>query len=183
MGSDKATLDIGGQTVLQSLVDRFHAVSGEVIVVSREDQALSVRGAKIVRDNYANAGPVAGLHAGLVAAEETVNFVIGCDYPFASREVARALIGAVGPRLAAVPEIGGRLQPLSAAYSRSCLPVIEAFIESGRRRLTDLVEEMSCVRVSEEDMKRIDPTLQSFLNVNTPQDYAKALEILAGSSE
>lgn len=182
MGRDKALLKAGGETILEALVQRFQGVAGEVLVCARADQSLGVSDARIVRDQFADSGPLAGLHAGLAASEDEVNFVVGCDYPLAKREVAGLLLERLGDGMAAVGEVGGRLQPLQAAYSARCLPEVERSIAAGKRRMTEFVRELPCVRVGEDELMLVDRELYSFLNMNTPEDYARALELMSRTS-
>ena len=44
--------------------------------------------------------------------------------------------------------------------------------------MRSLLDRVNTLYVSESDIRRIDPELQSFLNINTPADYAEAMRLL-----
>jgi len=51
----------------------------------------------------------------------------------------------------------------------------------GERRLTALALRLRIRRVSEAEIRPLDPELLSLLNVNTPEDYARALRHVEGA--
>jgi molybdopterin-guanine dinucleotide biosynthesis protein A len=67
-------------------------------------------------------------------------------------------------------------QPTHAVYSRNCLPVVEDLIRKGDLKIQRLMTTPALrVRViTEDEILRIDPAGQSFLNVNTPSDLDRA---------
>ncbi|HJU28512.1 MAG TPA: hypothetical protein VJ718_05050, partial [Candidatus Binataceae bacterium] len=95
--------------------------------------------------------------------------------PLIRGDVALALCAMTEANDAAIPLLGGRLQPLYAAYRRRCAATIERGIAAGEQRLTVLAESLNFRRVDETELRTLDPELASFINVNTPEDYARAL--------
>ena len=178
MGRDKALLEIGGSTLVQMLVTRFDGAFGQVVVVARSDQGLAVERALVVHDLYRDAGPLAGLHAGLLASPDEINFVLACDMPFAAPELARYLISLLSDRDAVVPMLERGPEPLFAAYRKSALPEIESSLKAGRLRIRDTLDRLDVLYVPENDLRQRDPELRSFRNVNTPEDYEEALRML-----
>jgi molybdopterin-guanine dinucleotide biosynthesis protein A len=59
---------------------------------------------------------------------------------------------------------------------------IEAQIAAGERRLTHIAGEVNAYRPGEAKLREIDPALRSFMNVNTPKDYARALAMASAPS-
>ena len=57
------------------------------------------------------------------------------------------------------------------------LPALDAMIARGARRLQDLAPLLDARRVAEDELRARDPELRSFLNINTPEDYARALRL------
>jgi len=83
----------------------------------------------------------------------------------------------------AVVEIDGRLQPLSAVYRRDrVLPEADQLLAADRRRPIFLFETLRTRRVLPAEMMQVDPQLLTLQNLNTPEDYKKALAV-AGLSE
>ncbi len=67
MGRDKAMLPFGPDTLLGWVVRRVQRVCPSVLVVARESSLYP--GFEVVPDRFPGLGPLAGLHAGLMAAE------------------------------------------------------------------------------------------------------------------
>jgi len=78
---------------------------------------------------------------------------------------------------AVIPEVGGKLQPLHAVYRKQCARKIESLAVGGEKRLTAIAAAVNARKVDEDEVRKIDPQLLSFFNVNTPEDYRRALEI------
>jgi len=48
----------------------------------------------------------------------------------------------------------------------------------GQRKLQELTRMVQARTVSEDEVRHFDPELRSFVNVNTPEDYARALRVV-----
>lgn len=187
MGRPKAALPFGSTTILERIAAELAGAFDDVIVVAAAREwetypAESVLGAtvasvRIVRDEIAWAGPVLALVRALEAARNETAFVCSCDLPLLRADVARMLCATIDGYDAVIPEIGGRLQPLCAAYKRSAHAAIAAAAANGERRLTSVAASLNFRRASEAEIRLVDPQLHSFLNINTPDDYARALEL------
>ncbi|MGH7880710.1 MAG: molybdenum cofactor guanylyltransferase [Candidatus Binataceae bacterium] len=187
MGRAKAALPFGRSTMLERLIAELIDEFGELIVIAapRADETYAVeelirpwRGRiAILRDENPFAGPGPALIRGLRAAQHPTVFACSCDLPFIRAAVARALCQSLADYDAAIPEINGRSQPLCAAYQQSAAATIARIVCGGEHRLTTITARLKRRRVGEAELRRIDPELRSFLNVNTPADYARALEL------
>jgi molybdopterin-guanine dinucleotide biosynthesis protein A len=78
-------------------------------------------------------------------------------------------------------EIDGFPHPLSAVYRVSVLPQVEALLAADRLRPVFLFDAVKTRRVQPQEMTRVDPELQTLRNLNTPEDYERAL-VKAGLS-
>jgi len=177
MGRPKAWLEFDGRPLLAHLVDRMLAVFPEVVVVGAADQSLPHTPARIVRDARADAGPVAGLEAGLGAVSHPLAFAASCDAPFLSPTAALLLVDRIAEHSAVAPRWGGQLQPLHAVYRTSALPVMTRQLDAGRRRTTDLLQVLDTRIVEEDELREADPAGLTFLNMNSPEDYRRAQEL------
>lgn len=185
-GAPKALALVGGRPVAERVRDALGAVLPEVRAIANDPDLLSGLGLPVRPDLTPGAGPMAGVQAALAwAAEEGRPGVlcVGCDMPF----VTPALLGALleraeaGGAAAVVPESRGRrgVEPLCAYYSDSALPVVDALLAAGERGMAALLGAVPTARLPlSEVLRHGDPDLL-FLNVNTPEDHARA-ERLAG---
>lgn len=139
----------------------------------------------VERDEAAFAGPVGALRRGLARARGTIAFACSCDLPLLRPDLAVALCamleGGAAPETpydAAIPSIEGFTQPLCAAYRRE--PAIAALLAmeaDNDHRLTRLADRLNVNVVDEVSLRAFDADLRSFLNVNTADDYARALRL------
>jgi len=179
MGRPKATLEFGGRPLLQVLVDRLSAKFQEIVVVAAPEFQLQgnidLCGAKIIHDEVAFAGPLGALEHGLGAIRNDRAFVCSCDLPFLDAGVASAMVGMIGDFDAVIPNVGGMLQPLHAAYRTRCMGILASMAARGEKRLTAIVDAARVKIMNEPELRALNPELRSFFNVNTPTDYARAL--------
>lgn len=180
MGRDKARLLIDETSLIQLLASRFAGAFGDVLVAAHYDQDVQVENAQIARDIYHGVGPLGGMHAGLSASPDDANFVLACDMPFADVQLAQYLMSLTGDYDAVVPSLNEGLEPLFAVYRKSCLPAIETVLLAGRFRFKDLLDRVSVNYVTQDDIRLHDPDLRGFINVNSPEDYEKALKLNEG---
>lgn len=176
MGRDKALLELDGRPLIQIVVERMMAVCTEVLIVSWDVAPYAGVGAPVVQDRFPDVGVLGGLHAGLDAASHELTLAVGCDMPFLKPEVLRAFAGwAVGFDVALLRR-GKHVEPLHAAYRRTCLPAIEEAIRAEKRRVISFFPEVRVRYVTPEEVWALDPQMESFHNVNTPEEWEAARE-------
>lgn len=167
MGRPKAWLDVGDTKLLHWMVARFSPAFSEVVVSFAEPEQLQEHVPyRLVFDRRTDAGPLAGLEAGLMAAREEVTFAIACDMPYVTLEVAEMAVAAAGTCDAAIPRFGDRPEPVCAAYRRSALEAISASLDAGDLKLANLAERLDVTW-----LEGLGPEL--FYSLNTPDDYAR----------
>ncbi|HTW87021.1 MAG TPA: molybdenum cofactor guanylyltransferase [Candidatus Binataceae bacterium] len=187
MGRDKMALPLGNTTLLERIVAELHrAFSPIIVVAAREADQPSVIDTSLhrvilIRDQTAYQGPVDALRAGLGAGIGDHAFAASCDLPLVSAEVALKLCVMLEDNDAVIARVGGRLQMLHAVYRRRCLGALDAMAARGERRLHTIVDQIRARIVEEAEMRLIDPRLESFCNVNTPEDYRAALTAISRS--
>src|SRR5215475_14326047 len=179
MGSSKALLPFGSETMLQRVVRLLSTVVSPLVVVAAPGQVLPDLPAAVTvtRDEREGRGPLEGLRAGLKGLPDGVEiaYVTSCDVPLLVPQFVTRMVELLGDHDIAVMEIDGFAHPLSAVYRRSTLPHAEALLDADRRRMIFLFEAVKTRRVQTSEMTPVDPELLTLQNLNTPQDYAKAL--------
>jgi molybdopterin-guanine dinucleotide biosynthesis protein A len=174
MGQDKALLELDGQPLIEWVIQRIGRVCSEVLVVAGETERYAGLGAPVVMDRFPGVGVLGGLHAGLGAASHELILAVGCDMPFLNPKLLRAFVDWAEGRDVAVLRRGEWVDPLHAAYRRTCLPEMEAAIRAGRRRVVSFFPQVRVRYMTEAQVAAIDPELRSLRNVNTPADWEAA---------
>ena len=97
----------------------------------------------VFEDEVQNAGPLAGIHAGLKRSEAEAVFFCACDMPLVHNGIIAAILARAGrsDARAVVARENGRVQPLLGVYRRSLLPDVEAVLaEQGRTGVCRMIE-------------------------------------------
>jgi molybdopterin-guanine dinucleotide biosynthesis protein A len=178
MGTSKALLPFGPETMLQRVVRLLSEVVSPIVVVAAIDQDLPQLPSSVIvtRDEHEGLGPLEGLRAGLKALPNTVDaaYVTSCDVPLLETGFVRQMIDLASDYDIAVMEIDGFTHPLSAVYRRATLPSVEDLLANNRLRPVFLFDAAKTRRVKPEEMTS-DPDLRTLRNLNTREDYERAL--------
>jgi molybdopterin-guanine dinucleotide biosynthesis protein A len=179
MGTPKALLPFGSETMLQRVVRILGDLMSPIVVVAAEGQELPALPANVIvtHDEREGRGPLEGLRAGLKALPADVEraYVTSCDVPLlVPAFVSRMLELSQGYDIA-VMEIDGFTHPLSAVYRRDTLPHVESLLAADRLRPVFLFDAVRTRRVQTSEMMAVDPDLRTLRNLNTPDDYRAAL--------
>jgi len=172
MGSNKALLTVDGAPLIEGIYRTLARLFREVILVTNTPGEYTFLPCPMVGDRYPGAGPMAGLHAGLLASREDRIFLTACDTPFLSPDVIRMICAVDGEYDAVVPVGPGGKEPLQALYRRRCLAMVEQALEQGDGKLLNLLDRLRTRLVTPEELAVIPDAAVSFCNVNTPEEYA-----------
>jgi molybdopterin-guanine dinucleotide biosynthesis protein A len=182
IGGDKPSLKVGDQTLVRHAVDALRLAGLEVVLALRPDQPvpLTSHTAAVLRDQIEGAGPLGGLQAILSWLPTEWALVVACDQPFLSPALLRELLANTQLDADVIcGQSGNALEPFPGLYRRSCLPAIEELLARGARSLQDLLAVVRVEVLPFQRVRRGDPELLSYLNVNTPDDLARARAIAA----
>jgi molybdopterin-guanine dinucleotide biosynthesis protein A len=173
-----------GPTLLEHTLALIAPLCAEVVVVLNDPWEWGNLAARLVPDTLPGTGPAGGLAAGLAAASFPYALVVGADMPLLNPHLLAWMIhsprrrgaDAFVPMLPAVSGSGSsHIEPLHAIYARACLPRIEAALEGGICRMTTLLAMLQTVFITPSET-------ESFLNINTPADLARARQLLGQQS-
>ncbi len=172
-GPDKALIEIGGRPLIAHVHARLGPqVERVVLNVNTAPERFAFLNCPIVADDTPDfPGPLAGIIAGLAAADTGLVVFAPCDSPLLPLDLVARLSGAIGPGMVAAAASGERIHPVFSLWRRGALPDLRRLLDGGERRMTRILEAMGAIRVSWPD----DP----FLNLNTPEDCRVLTQRLA----
>jgi len=183
MGKDKPTLPFGNETLIERTIGVLAQCLSPLIVVAHENQLLPEfsENVRVMHDELPDKGPLGGLLTGLselkkISPATEKAFVSSCDAPFLKKEFILELVSHSQGYEIAVPYDGKYHHSLSAVYHSRLVDKIRQLIENDRLRPLFLFEESETNQVSCEDLKRVDPELDSLMNTNKPEEYEFALK-------
>ncbi len=178
IGSPKALLRFGPETLIERVTGRLTSIAAEIVIVSGPHLRLPpMHGARIVEDDVPLQGPLAGIVYGLRAARNEIAFVCGCDHPFLEPALVARLVEHAAGADGAVPIVAGVPQPVFAAYHKRIEPTVAALLAAGEHRALALVDHLRLRKVAEAELAGTDPAFRSFLDVDTPDAYRRALAL------
>ena len=186
-GSDKALIDLGGQTLLTRIVARLTPQADAIALNANGDpRRFAAYGLPVLADETTgHQGPLAGILAGLEwAAGEGLDQImtVAADTPFFPPDLGQRLLGAVGAEtpiaLAASAETGEgeRRHPTFGIWPVVLRQDLRQAIDEGTRRIVqwaDRHQAASVLFAGESD---------PFFNINTPQDVEHAERRLRDNS-
>lgn len=184
----KAAVRYRGRTFLSRVVDTLAAEVERVVVVAAAAQPVAADGCLVVRDARPGCGPLAGIRDGLEAVAAVLPaagfaVVVSCDVPLVRREVVRLLVSRALEAGAAwtVPMVHGHRQGLVSVVRTDIMPRIDAWLATGRRDVRGLIDRIArddaggVREVPEADLVAVDPLLESFHDIDTPEDLERLL--------
>ena len=183
LGRDKAVELLGGQPIIRRVLERVAALTSENIVVVADQargDALPLRqDTRVAVDLHPGMGSLGGIFTGLAAAENEWAMVAACDMPFLNAGLMAYLLSLREGSDVVAPVVEGRPEPTHALYSKECLPFIEERLRAEELKITGFYGGVRVRYVEEEEIRRFDPELLSFFNVNSPQDLERARKLAA----
>ena len=187
MGTPKAALEWHGSTLVRRAVGIVgRAVDGPVVVVRAPGQQLPALPAsvEVADDAREGRGPLEGIAAGLavIGDRARVAYVSGVDAPLLHPAFVRRVLALLGPDAdVALPRAHGYAQPLAAAYRTTVAAPLRTLLREGgqlgtgallqRCRVAELDEAML---LADPGVARLDPALDSLVNLNEPGEYEGA---------
>ena len=172
-GREKYFFVYEGKTFIDRLIGTLEQVVDEIILVAKDPEQCRrfdhLRGVRCISDIRTGIGPIGGLHAGTIAARGDTLFVSACDMPCIEPGVVRYLFEAIGDSDAAIPSWNyDMIEPLHAVYRRSVL--LEYLVDHESYSLRPMIRKIKTCYVPVEEIRKIDPTLRTFTNINKLED-------------
>ncbi len=171
-GRDKAFAAVDGEPIAARTIRLFHELFPQVLVATTRPERFLTLEVETTVDHVPGAGPLGGIHAAILASRHPHVFVAACDMPGLDADVIRFLVGRIGATDAIVPCWENDVEPLHAVYAVRCLPTIEDNLRRGEFGLRELLARLDVDWVSENELRRLDGSTRSLINVNTPEQLA-----------
>lgn len=174
-GKKKAFRKIGDLMILEGIYELFSNLFKELIIVVNEPREFAGWDMTVVTDIIPAQCALAGLHAGLFYASFPYAYVAACDTPFVKQSVVEYIVGQTEPGYEVIiPRTDDGVEPLSAVYSKACIPLIENNLEKNIFMIKKFFRKKKVKEIPVEQLKVLDPQMRFIFNVNTPEDLETA---------
>jgi molybdopterin-guanine dinucleotide biosynthesis protein A len=177
-GQPKALLPLGGQRIIERVVGVVRVVTDDLLLVTNTPELYADLHLPMVADVFPDHGSLGGIYSGLRSAAGDAIFTVACDMPFLTPAVARLVIDRAGEADVVVPKVGDQFETLHACYGKACLPPMESRLRAGQLKIVGFFPDVRVLVISEDDVARLRDPAVAFMNVNTPEELARARELL-----
>ncbi len=174
-GGKKTFRKVDDSMILETIYHIFSSLFKEVILVVNEPGEFAGWDMMLVTDIIPARCALAGLHAGLFYSSYPYAYVTACDTPFISPGVIEYVIHQVEPGYEVIiPGTDDGLEPLSAVYSKDCIPLIEDKLEQNIFMIKKFFRRNKVKQILPDQMRQVDPDMRFAFNINTPEDLETA---------
>ena len=170
----KALVMCAGRSLLARALATLEALCDPVVVVAPADMQLPVPPAQRIADLPGVEGPFAGFVAGMGSRRFEEALVLAVDMPLVTPALLTAVRSRRGEAAAVLPAPGGVPQPLAAWYAPCAFPTLAAALAAGERSISRAVMSLSPMLLADAELAAMPGGLEAWLNVNTPDDLARA---------
>lgn len=176
-GIDKGLAQLAGKSMVEHVLDRVAPQVDHVLLNANRNLAqYGALGPTVVEDSLKDfQGPLAGMLSGLQHCTTPLMITAPCDSPLPPLNYAARMLAALENDKAelAVATDGKRLQPVFCLMRAELAPSMQAFLESGDRKIDLWFSQHQMVRVSFEDQP------QAFANINNPEELLSIETLLS----
>jgi molybdenum cofactor guanylyltransferase len=175
MGRDKSAIAWHGKQQQYWLADLLAACCSEVFISRRETQPEFEPDYRILVDAYSGIGPYGAILSAFKFQPESAWLIIACDLPLIDKNVLEFLIDNRDPSKMATTfqsPHDGLPEPLITIWEPKSYPVLLDYLSQGYTCPRKVLIKSNDVLILQT------PDTASLLNVNTPEDFARAEQLI-----
>ena len=176
MGENKALLKINGKCIISYVVDILQPFCKEIIISTNTNELDFLPYSK-VNDIYNNIGPISGIFSSLLKSTTNKNIVLSCDTPFINSIFLNKLLSYSHNYDIVLPKFNNHLQTMTGFFSKNIIPIVNEEIKK-ENYIPPKIFEKCKLKKLEIDKKSLYYNKNLFFNINSPNDYKKAQEII-----
>ena len=172
-GQDKGLIEFDGQSLVAILIDRLESqISNIMINANRNCERYLAFGYPVVSDQLGDyQGPLAGFACAMNAVDTDFILTLPCDGPLLAADYVARFIASQAKTGApiCVADDGERLQPVHALIRIDLLSSLNAYLDSGDRKIDHWYAMHDFAHTDFSDCAGM------FRNINTPSDQQSML--------
>jgi molybdopterin-guanine dinucleotide biosynthesis protein A len=197
MRTDKAWVEIEGRPMLERalaaaapVVDRLGVViDPSNSRIDRYEQLAATWGVELIPDLHDHRGPLGGIHTALRhchgsnsdSSTPSSILILACDLPFVTADFLSLLARihrSESNDLTLPVESSGRMQPLAAIYSETCLVPVEQMLDRDILRVDQLCGLVRSRQVPFSEFNYLPNAERLLVNLNTAEDVLSAANFM-----
>lgn len=173
-GKNKAFVEVGGIRLIERVIHVMRSVFPHLILITNTPHEYAYLQLPMYEDLIKGLGPLGGIFTGLEALSDDAGFFVACDMPFLNSKLVRHMVEVRGDFDAVVPRVVWKMEALHALYRKRCLLEIKGMIDSSEYQIIKFFDKIRTKYVDEDEILAFDPKLESFINVNRPEELLNA---------
>ena len=169
-GVDKGLQRLHDKPMVEHVIGRLAPQVDEILINANQNlEAYGRFGYRVVPDAIGGfAGPLAGLHAGLGAAQHPFALTVPCDSPFLPADLFSRLKNELHEHDLAVAKTGHQPHPVFSLVRVSVLEHLSKFLSAGGRKIDAWYSTLRVIEVA------FDDEAEAFRNINTREELDNA---------
>jgi len=169
-GVDKGLQLLHDRPMVEHVIGRLAPQVDEILINANQNlEAYGRFGYRVVPDAIGGfAGPLAGLHAGLGAAQHPFALTVPCDSPFLPADLFSRLKNELHEKDLAVAKTGDQPHPVFSLVRVSVLEHLSRFLSAGGRKIDAWYSTLNIIEVP------FDDEADAFRNINTREELNNA---------
>lgn len=183
---DKQSIRANDKALLLHVIESISDIVDEIVIAARDEgqkkniektvEFVDFSNVNLTIDDVLDFGPLGGILSGLKATSSDYSVILACDMPHINKNVVKLLFATSKGFDASIPMWqNGLMEPLCAVYAKD--PMIKATkkaVKNKKRKVVWPISKLSdVIFVPVEIIKKIDPKLKTFSNINDPKDLAE----------
>jgi molybdopterin-guanine dinucleotide biosynthesis protein A len=172
-GITKSNIVVDGETIISRIISSINDLFSEIIIISNTPSEFpDLDQFKIAGDHYIKAGPLGGIHSGLISSQQDAIFVFAGDMPFLNKEIISDQIRQfrLNDYDILIPRIGRLIEPLHSIFRVSVLSRLDMFLAEGKRSVREFISEMNAGYF---DLQDSEVNKRAFTNINSLWDIER----------
>lgn len=164
--------------MIERVIDALEPVTTTVAIIANDARYLKL-GLPVYYDQAPGIGPIEAIRTAIDSSSTEFSILVACDLPFVTSPLLSHLLGRAAGCDVVVPlDPEGREEPLCAVYRRSARPAVADLIRSGRLKISNLFGLVRTLVIPFHEIEHLAGSRHFFHNVNTVEDYERALEVV-----
>ena len=172
-GTNKALARINGIPLIENVIRVMGSLFKDLVLITNTPDEYAYLELPMYEDLIKGLGPIGGIYTALNSITNDAGFFVACDMPFLNPDLIRHLVGIRGDFDVVVPEISGKMETLHALYAGRCIPAVRKLIDVHEYQTIRIFPEVSVRYLKENEIRRFDPELRSFFNINRPEELGR----------
>lgn len=177
-GTDKAWLRVNGESIVSHQLRVLRKRCADIAMVVGQTGDVRDLPVQALSDRVGGLGPIDGIAAALAWAKTPWVLVTACDMPGLRLDVLDLLLRERRKDADIIAAVAHRFpQPLFALYRTRLLPILDRRLTACRLTTRELLDgsdpDYTVILIDENDVRSVDPTLETFANLNRPEDLAE----------